>query len=139
MKNIKAFKDSRVPAVAHGLPVPSAAFYMIEDQGLVKTQDGPMVLAVIKKQNDLSHMDTDIAMLLARVEIPGRATTGQEVFFWRDKTWVKGVDSMRTIYYKNKAYLLYEVQLDNFDELFENARNPLIDAMNAAPPVEAPK
>lgn len=89
-------------------------FHKIELVEEVRTDDGIMSLVRITSVADLNNPEIDIAVLIPftkRDRYPG------ELWYWKEKFWLKGVDGLGVDYYQNKRYALYEVEIENHNEL----------------------
>lgn len=106
-------------AVFHGI-----AF--IED---VLTSDGVMKLVQIRHKVEIADPSNDIAALVGTVvefressiwssiKSPKVKPQTPELWYWDNKFWMHGVDKLGTPYYRNKCYVLYQVQIENENEL----------------------
>ena len=81
-------------------------FYIIEFIKDVNTNDGIMKLVKFNS-----------AAVIAQCDV-GNSTL-EDLFYWRDKFWVRAVTDMsNNTYYRNKSYVLYEVNVDDEESLF---------------------
>lgn len=123
MKTLQAFKNSKLtePVKAELRHDKKAVFHKIEHLGPVKTPDGEMLCVYIRQKVDFADPDVDIAVLLGTIPLlkPSGKRDPQppELWFYDDRFWVKGVDSTGISYYNQKRYVLYEVEVQNAEEL----------------------
>jgi hypothetical protein len=106
----------KYPLEQNGLPVSLAGivFHKIDFVEEVRTDDGIMSLVRITSVADLNNPDNDIAVL---VPFFMNVRWGGELWYWREKFWLKGVDKLGVDYYQKKCYALYEVEIENHNEL----------------------
>jgi hypothetical protein len=125
-KRWTAFKRNLAePIEALNLDGCRAVFHKIEiTESEVITPDGSMIAVHIRNRADLCNPSNDIAALVGKVKVLRRSGAidpqAPEIWFWNEKFWVKAVDSSGVPYYHtSKAYLFYEIQIVNQDELLE--------------------
>jgi len=98
-------------------------FYKIEPQKEIKTPDGSMMLVKLRHKVNLANPDFDVAALLGNIKLDknGRQDSlAPELWFWEDKYWIKAVGSDNLDYYRNKNFALYEVSVEDSDNLMGN-------------------
>ena len=121
MKKVRANKSLKFfgyngpikyPLEQNGLPVSltGIVFHKIELVEEVRTDDGIMSLVRITSVADLNNPENDIAVLIPY-------THRGELWYWKEKFWLKGVDKLGVDYYQKKCYALYEVEIENHNEL----------------------
>lgn len=129
VKRWKAFKrpESRYKHIPSKLPKAihlegcRAVFHKIEVTEEVATPDGPMIAVHIRNKMDLCDPNNDIAALVGKIAKYRKSGVydpqSPEIWYWNDKLWAKAIDSSGLDYYhKTKAYLFYEIQIENQDE-----------------------
>lgn len=113
-------RDERIKALY--LDKNRAVFHKIDVvEADVITPDGHMIAVHIRNKVDLCNPDNDIAALVGKVELLRKSGVldpqSPEIWYWNDKFWVKAVDAGGTDYYhKSKAYLFYEITVEDRDE-----------------------
>jgi hypothetical protein len=96
-------------------------FHYIEVLGKVMTHGGEMIKVRLANNVDLANPGYDIAALIGKVVV--KRASGKldplspELWFWNDKFWVKAHNSQNSVYYRDKAYLIYEIQPNNVETL----------------------
>jgi hypothetical protein len=104
----------------------SAIFYKIDVINKeVATVDGTMAEVKLKFVGKDENVDPnwDVAAVVGVViEDDSKSSVNRpEVVFWEDELWLKATDKVGVEYYsKDKTYLLYPVQVQNQDLLFDN-------------------
>ena len=123
MRKLTAFKRSNLsePVEWELRHNKKPVFHLIEvvDEA-IETSDGVMIHVHIRGKVDFADPNNDIVALvgkaIARSKLGRVDPQSPELWFWRDKFWVKAVDSLGAEYYHKKAYLFYEVDV-NADEI----------------------
>lgn len=94
-------------------------FYIIEFIKDVNTNDGIMKLVKFNGKVELADPSNDLAVVIAQCDVGNSAL--EDLFYWRDKFWVRAVTDMsNNTYYRNKSYVLYEVNVDDEESLFKS-------------------
>jgi hypothetical protein len=121
MRTIRAYKlRAEEPVTAIVRPTHQGVFYKVESAGQVKTPDGPMTLVRTRQIFDLGNPDNDIAVLVGTFEFPKRAVMPQ-LWMWGNKFWGLAHDiGGNTPYYRDQAYLWYELRVANENEVFKS-------------------
>jgi len=111
-------------------------FHEIEFMEMVRTDSGPATVVHLTSQTQFAP-NVDVACLIRimpRFEegMFGKTdtalndelrliSTGLELWYWRDKFWVKGVDKLGVDYYSKvqgkRYYALYEIEVRDSDQL----------------------
>ena len=76
----------------------------------VRTDDGIMKLVRIAGKADLCDPSVDIVAFVPFVR-------SSELWYWKEKFWLKGVDKLGVDYYQGKYYALYEIEIENHNEV----------------------
>jgi hypothetical protein len=110
-------------------------FHEIEFMEMVRTDSGPATVVHLTSQTQFAP-NVDVACLIRIMPrfVEGMfatetalndelrlVSTGLELWYWRDKFWVKGVDKLGVDYYskarEKRCYALYEIEVCNSDQL----------------------
>ena len=96
-------------------------FHRVEDRGIGTTPDGDMRVVAIQQNVELANPEADVIALVGKAITyrKGGVVDPQspDLWFWEDKFWVQAKAGDGTVYYNNKCYLLYEVEVADKDLL----------------------
>lgn len=79
----------------------------------------PMIRVHLRRVADYMNPGTGVAVLVGGVARERTNPQPPELWFWKDKFWMKAVAGDGQVYYHKKCYALYEVQVQNPDELLQ--------------------
>lgn len=115
-------------------------FYEVETLDEVTTPDGDMLCVKLRHNVELANPDADVAVLVGQAVrwVKSNAVVdpqSPELWFWRDKFWIKAKASAGHEYYNNKSYLWYEVEVVDAEGLLSQT----CTGYEIPDPPEAPK
>lgn len=123
MKTLKARKNRKLTEPIKIIPLAQmqVVLYVCIPHETVNTEDGLMESAELRKNAEIADPSHEVAAHVGAVDIKHHQIGGvpDQVWFWRDKFWLKGRDSSNVEYYLRKKYLLYPVEIDNPDIIEE--------------------
>ena len=102
-------QDGPIQFEVSGTPL-EVVFQGIEFVEDVRTDGGTMKLVRITGRTDLCDPAIDVAAFIPFVR-------NSELWYWREKFWLKGVDKLGVDYYQRKCYAIYEIEIENHNEV----------------------
>lgn len=108
---VKRIKGTEVPVLAEPLGSKQVVISKIEHIGDATSSGVAYKLAKIRERADLSG-DVDVCLCVAKAK-GLNASQDTSIFFWNGLFWMLGVDKLGISYYRDQAYALYEVELEN--------------------------
>lgn len=108
---VKRIKGTEGPVLAEPLGSKQVVISKIEHVGDAISGGVTFKLAKIREKADLAG-DVDVCLCVAKARCIN-ASQDASIFFWNDSYWMLGVDKLGVSYYRDQAYALYEVELEN--------------------------
>lgn len=108
---VKRIKGTEGPVIAEPLGSKQVVISKIEYIGDATSGGIAFKLAKIRERADLAG-DVDVCLCVAKAK-GLNASQDTSIFFWNGSFWMLGVDKLGISYYRDQAYALYEVELEN--------------------------
>ncbi len=101
-----------------------AVFYKIELVGEAITPEGQMLVVKLQHNTELANPDNDVAVLVGQAMLRRKLSgipdpCSPELWMWNDKFWLKAKATDGTVYYHDKCYLFYSIEINEVDKLMQ--------------------